>query len=41
MNERLAQVLAARGYHDQFVIARNAGRVDGRLNPQTLPGALE
>jgi iron(III)-enterobactin esterase len=40
-NERMAQVLAAKGYHYQFVFARNAGHVDGRVKLQTLPEALE
>jgi iron(III)-enterobactin esterase len=40
-NERMAQVLAAMGYHFQFVFARNAGHVDGRVKQQTLPEALE
>jgi enterochelin esterase-like enzyme len=40
-NERMAAVLAAKGYHYQFVFARNAGHVDGRVKQQTLPEALE
>jgi hypothetical protein len=40
-NENMARVLAARGYHYQFVFARNAGHVDGRVKQQTLPEALE
>jgi hypothetical protein len=40
-NEDMARVLAARGYHYQFVFARNAGHVDGRVKQQTLPEALE
>lgn len=40
-NERMAKVLAARGYHYQFVFARNAGHVDRRVKQQTLPEALE
>jgi enterochelin esterase family protein len=40
-NERMAKVLAAKGYHYQFVFARNAGHVDGRVKQQTLPEALE
>jgi enterochelin esterase-like enzyme len=40
-NERMAQVLAARGYHYQFVFARNAGHVDKAVKEQTLPEALE
>ena len=40
-NERMANVLAAKGYHYQFIFARNAGHVDGRVKQQTLPEALE
>jgi iron(III)-enterobactin esterase len=40
-NERMAQVLAAKGYHYQFVFARDAGHVDRRVKMQTLPEALE
>ena len=40
-NERMAGVLAAKGYHYQFVFARNAGHVDGAVKKQTLPEALE
>ncbi len=40
-NERMAQVLAAKAYHYQFVFARNAGHVDNRVKQQTLPEALE
>jgi enterochelin esterase-like enzyme len=40
-NENMAQVLAAQGYHYQFVFARNAGHVDGAVKQQTLPEALE
>jgi len=40
-NERMAKVLAARGYHYQFVFARNAGHVDRGTREQTLPEALE
>jgi enterochelin esterase-like enzyme len=40
-NERMAAVLAAKGYHYQFIFARNAGHVDGRVKQQTLPEALE
>ncbi len=40
-NERMAQVLAARGYHYQFVFAENAGHVDHAVKLQTLPEALE
>jgi enterochelin esterase family protein len=34
-------VLAAKGYHYQFVFARNAGHTDGKVKSQTLPEALE
>ena len=40
-NEDMAKVLAARGYHYQFVFARNAGHVDRSVKRQTLPEALE
>ena len=40
-NERMAKVLAAKGYHYQFVFARNAGHVDYAAKEQTLPEALE
>jgi hypothetical protein len=40
-NEDMARVLAARGYHYQFVFARNAGHVDQAVKLQTLPEALE
>jgi hypothetical protein len=40
-NERMAKVLAAKGYHYQFVFARNAGHVDRAVKAQTLPEALE
>ena len=40
-NERMAQVLAAKGYHYQFVFSRNAKHVDGPTEAQTLPEALE
>jgi enterochelin esterase-like enzyme len=40
-NERMAAVLAAKGYHFQFVFARNAGHVDHDVKGQTLPEALE
>jgi enterochelin esterase-like enzyme len=40
-NERMAKVLADRGYHYQFVFARNAGHVDRAARQQTLPEALE
>jgi enterochelin esterase-like enzyme len=40
-NERMAKVLAAKGYHYQFVFARNAGHSDRAVKLQTLPEALE
>ena len=39
-NEKMAAVLAARGYHYQFIFARNAGHGDGKVKQQTLPEAL-
>ena len=40
-NENMAKVLAAKGYHYQFVFARNAGHTDGNVKRQTLAQALE
>jgi len=40
-NENMARVLAAKGYHYQFVFARNAGHTDRSVKQQTLPEALE
>ena len=40
-NEHMAQVLAAKGYHYQFVFAENAGHTDRAVKAQTLPEALE
>jgi enterochelin esterase-like enzyme len=40
-NERMAKVLAAKGYHYQFVFARNAVHGDRGTKQQTLPEALE
>ncbi|MEP6716967.1 MAG: alpha/beta hydrolase-fold protein [Terriglobia bacterium] len=40
-NEIMARSLAAKGYHYQFVFARNAGHTDGAVKKQTLPEALE
>jgi enterochelin esterase-like enzyme len=40
-NERMAHVLADKGYHYQFVFARNSGHCDGNMKQQTLPQALE
>ena len=40
-NEKMAKVLAAKGYPYQFVFARNARHVDYKVKQQTLPEALE
>ncbi len=40
-NQRMAVVLRAKGYHYQFVFARNAGHTDRTVRGQTLPAALE
>jgi iron(III)-enterobactin esterase len=40
-NENMARVLAAKGYHYQFVFARNSGHGDRAVKQQTLPAALE
>ncbi len=40
-NENMAKVLVAKGYHYQFVFARNAGHTDRAVKQQTLPEALE
>jgi iron(III)-enterobactin esterase len=40
-NENMAKVLAAKGYHYQFVFAKNAGHGDRPTKMQTLPEALE
>jgi enterochelin esterase-like enzyme len=40
-NENMAKVLAAKGYHYQFLFAKNAGHVDGAVKRQTYPEALE
>ena len=40
-NEDMAKVLVAKGYHYQFVFARNAGHVDHAVKDETLPEALE
>lgn len=39
-NQRTAAVLKAKGYHYQFVWARESGHVDGRVVRQTLPQAM-
>jgi enterochelin esterase-like enzyme len=40
-NEDMAKALAAKGYHYQFVFARNAVHVDRGVVQQTLPEALQ
>jgi enterochelin esterase-like enzyme len=40
-NEDMAKVLAAKGYHYQFIFARNAGHTDRAVKQETLPEALE
>jgi enterochelin esterase-like enzyme len=40
-NERMAHVLAAKGYDYQFVFAKNAGHTDRAVKARTLPEALE
>jgi enterochelin esterase family protein len=40
-NENMAKVLTAKGYHYQFVFARNAGHCDAAVKRQTLAEALE
>jgi hypothetical protein len=40
-NEGMARVLAAKGYHYQFVFARNAGHVDDATEAQTMAEALQ
>ena len=40
-NENMARVLAEKGYHYQFVFARNGGHTDRTVKQQTLPEALE
>jgi len=40
-NENMARVLAEKGYHYQFVFARNAGHSDRAVKMQTLPEAIE
>ena len=40
-NERMAAALAAKGYHYQFIFARNAAHVASGVKLQTLPEALE
>lgn len=40
-NEHMAKALAEKGYHYQFVFARNAGHCDGAVKQQTYAEALE
>ncbi len=40
-NERMARVLADKGYRYQFMFARNSGHCDRAMKQQTLPNALE
>jgi enterochelin esterase-like enzyme len=40
-NENMAKALTAKGYHYQFVFARNAGHTDRPTRAQLLPEALE
>jgi enterochelin esterase-like enzyme len=40
-NENMAKVLAAKGYHYQFIFVRNAGHTERSVKQQTLPQALE
>ncbi|SNT08898.1 Enterochelin esterase [Granulicella rosea] len=40
-NENMARVLKSKGYHYQFVFARNAGHTDRAVKQQTLAEALE
>ena len=40
-NENMAKVLAAKGYHYQFIFAENTGHTEAPTKRQTLPEALE
>lgn len=40
-NQRMARVLAEKGYPYQFVFSRNGGHTDRTVKMQTLPNALE
>jgi enterochelin esterase-like enzyme len=40
-NQRMAEVLKAKGYHYRYVFAKGAGHVDGKVTDETLPAALE
>jgi iron(III)-enterobactin esterase len=39
-NNRMAEVLKAKGYHYRYEFSKNAGHVDGKVIDQTLPNAL-
>ena len=40
-NENMAKALTAKGYHYQFVFARDAVHTDRAVKQQTLPDAFE
>ncbi|MEO6078319.1 MAG: alpha/beta hydrolase-fold protein [Steroidobacteraceae bacterium] len=40
-NHAMARVLAAKGYHHQYVFARESGHCEAQVRQQTLPEALE
>jgi iron(III)-enterobactin esterase len=40
-NHGMARVLAQKGYHHQYVFARESGHCEARVRQQTLPAALE
>lgn len=40
-NQRMAEVLKAKGYDYRYMFAKAAGHTDGRVTRQTLPEALE
>lgn len=40
-NDRMAAELKAKGYAYNYVVAKNAGHVDGKVLRETLPSALE
>jgi enterochelin esterase-like enzyme len=40
-NENMAKILAAKGYHYQFIFAENTGHTERPTKQQTLPEALE
>jgi iron(III)-enterobactin esterase len=39
-NDKMAEVLKAKGYHYRYVFANGAGHTDGKVVNQTLPEAL-